>query len=236
MQEEYIRQFLTLRYRLIPYIYTYAHENYETGMPICRPMLIAFPNDANCNRDQWPRQYLFGEAFLVAPVCSDVAQMDVYLPSGETWVDYWTKEHYEGGQVIQVETTDLSKMPLFVRAGSIIPMRKECCWIDHDEVLDTLYLDIYPSNNSSFTLYEDDGVSLAYQQGAYATTKIACNATDDGVTVSVAPTVGNYRGKLACRSIITAPKNPVSIFERNDNPKGRTVIEVDQRNTNKEMR
>jgi alpha-glucosidase (family GH31 glycosyl hydrolase) len=202
VQENIIRKFLKLRYRLLPYIYTFAHENYETGMPICRPMLLAFQNDPNCNKDQWPRQYMFGKELLVAPVCEDTSSMDVYLPSGHQWIDYWTDQVYDGGQVIHVDTTDLSIMPLFVRAGSIIPMQKECCWVDHEDTLEPLYLDIYPSHDCGFTLYEDDCHSLAYQNGNFALTEIRCVKNKDSVTIALSPTAGEYTGKPALRTVI----------------------------------
>lgn len=192
VQEAIIRKFLKLRYRLLPYIYTFAHENYETGMPICRPMLLAFPNDPNCNQDQWPRQYMFGSELLAAPVCEDVQKMRVCLPAGCGWTDYWTGQHYEGGQIITVDVTDLSVMPLYLKDGAIIPMQEECSWIDHSDRLNTLYLDICPTADGSFTLYEDDGVSLAYQSGAFALTKIRCTAAEGSCLLTVGAAEGAY--------------------------------------------
>ena len=189
-----------LRYRLLPYFYTYCFEIWQQAMPLTRPMKLAYPNQ----RDELRMQYMLGEELLVAPVYKAAAdfpdnKMQVYLPAGEQWLDYWSKALYEGGQTI---TVDVSKgndkfLPLFVKRGAIIPMGPEIFWIDPAQHADPITLDIYPLANgqSSFTLYDDDGVSMQYQQDHYAQTAITVNASTKNITVTVGATKGDYEGK-----------------------------------------
>jgi alpha-glucosidase (family GH31 glycosyl hydrolase) len=163
-------------------------------------MKLAYPKQ----RDELRMQYMLGEEFLVAPVYKAAAdfpdnKMDVYLPAGEQWLDYWSKELHEGGQTIAVDVSkDNDKyLPLFVKRGAIIPMGPEIFWIDPAQHADPITLDIYPLANgqSSFTLYDDDGVSMQYQQDHYAQTEIMVNASTKNITVTVGATKGDYQGK-----------------------------------------
>ena len=201
--EEIIRTYLRFRYRLLPYLYTYAHVNYCTGLPICRPLLLAFPDDTGCNQDQWPGEYMFGEWLLVAPVCADTPRMKIYLPRGrgETWIDYWTQEAYTGGRTILYDTSDISRLPLFVRAGAILPSRKALLWIDPLRPDLVLTLDIYPFEQSAFTLYEDDGTTLHYQEGVCAMTPMVCKRNPDkSLQIEIGPTKGIYSKQASERT------------------------------------
>ena len=179
-----ITNILNLRYRLIPYIYSLAHEAYATGLPFTRPMLVEFPQDELCNQNQFPYQYMFGEALLVAPVYDNSGKRKVYLPEGFRWYDFFTGEILEGGQVVTADTTDLMKLPLFVKEGSIIPLQDERQWMAHGEKYDHLELLYYPGKPGTYTLYEDDGVTLDYQKGAFATTRFTVEETSDGLRFS----------------------------------------------------
>lgn len=214
--ENSIRKHRKLRYRLLPYIYSYAFENYLTGMPICRPMLLAYPDDYLCSSDTWPYQYMFGKEILVAPVYGDFKTMEIYLPRGYDWIDYWSKEKYKGGGVINYNTEDVEKLPLFVKAGAILPMRKEQNWIETGEIWDPLTLDIYPDSVSSFTLFEDDARSTNYQNGEYSKTVFECRQfTSEKITVNMSKSVGNYIGKPEKRTCILrvnlAKKEPIEV-------------------------
>ncbi|HSK74212.1 MAG TPA: TIM-barrel domain-containing protein [Pyrinomonadaceae bacterium] len=112
------RKFAKLHTSLFPYIYEAAHESRRTGMPIIRAMALAFPKDTEAAKHSF--QYLFGPDLLVAPMYQGGTYRTVYLPEGE-WIDYWTGKRFQGKQMIEVNAP-LDKMPLFVRAGSIIPM------------------------------------------------------------------------------------------------------------------
>ncbi|MBE6798938.1 MAG: DUF5110 domain-containing protein [Ruminococcaceae bacterium] len=201
VKEEGIKKVLELRYRLMPYIYTLAHETYATGVPFTRPMMVEFEDDDFCNENQFPLQYMFGSELLVAPVYSAASSRKVYLPQGYDWIDFWTGEVIKGGQIIEVDTTDLMKFPLYVKSGSIIPMQKESTSLSHGEKLDTLYLNIYPGNDYSYELYEDDGISLNYQKNIFATTTIRTQK-NDGITLNIASPVGEYKELPQERKIV----------------------------------
>lgn len=201
--ENSIRKTLQLRYRLLPYIYTLAHRQYETGFPMLRPMVLAYPNDPNCKFNRQRYEYMFGDAFLVAPVWADLNSMDIHLPKDSDWVDYWTKKVYAGGQTISYDTTDVDRFPLFVKVGSIVPMGPELEWIDPAKQSDPLTLDVYPgAQASSYELYEDDGLSTNYQTGAFAKTLIETSTTTDRETITVHASRGSYPGQLLQRKVV----------------------------------
>jgi alpha-D-xyloside xylohydrolase len=113
------REFDELRYQLIPYLYSLAHEAHRTGMPLIRPLVLEYQEDATTRDVQ--NQYLLGSALLVTPVLEEGAQsVRVYLPKG-TWYNFWTETPYEGGRWI-VAPTPLEWLPLFVKAGTIVPL------------------------------------------------------------------------------------------------------------------
>ena len=201
--EASIRKHHLLRYRLLPYLYSHALLNYRTGMPICRPMLLAFSGDAHCNADQWPYQYLFGSELLVVPVCADVTTLPIYLPSGGRWLDWWTGRVYEGGQVINHDVSDVNVLPLFLREGGVLPMQPECQWIESGAAPESLSLTVFApakGKSSRFELLEDDGTSLRYQGGEIATTPITCVADAVSLRIEVGSTAGAYRGMPAQRT------------------------------------
>jgi len=192
--EESIRKNRKLRYRLLPYIYSTAYETYRTGMPVCRPLLLAFPDDYRCNGDQWPYQYMFGRDILAAPVYGDFNTMEIYLPDGHQWVDFWSDEIYQGSKILQYNVSDITKLPLFIKAGAIIPMGQERNWID-PTILDTLTIHIYPYQKSVTTLYEDDGITTMYQNGFFTEQEIQCEKSGSGLHITLGDLQGDYRGK-----------------------------------------
>ena len=215
----------SLRYRLLPYIYTYCWQTWENAMPLTRSMAIAYPGENNTLK----YQYMFGDWFLVAPAYqSRMTAMNVYLPrgNGDRWIDYWTQTEYAGNQTIQVDATKNNYMyiPLFVRKGAIIPMGPQLYWIDPARPLDTMTLDVYPKSysqdtgKSSFTLYEDDGTTLAYQSGSHGLTPITCaRDANDYVTLTIGAMTGTYTGKPASRTVIAKinlhSKKPLSVTD-----------------------
>ncbi|RLM53464.1 alpha-xylosidase [Halobellus sp. Atlit-31R] len=114
------REYARLRYRLIPYVYTYAEIAARTGLPVVRPLVLEYQDDPTVHR--LDTQYLLGADLLVAPVFTDSGTRSVYLPEGE-WRDYWTGERYAGEQTVDVDVS-LEEMPIFVRAGSVVPQRE----------------------------------------------------------------------------------------------------------------
>ena len=149
-----IAKCLRERYRLLPYIYSMAAAISFQGSTLMRPLVFDFPDDEKALDRKY--EYMFGPALLVSPVTEPgVASWETYLPRTQGgWYDYHTGRHYDGGQTVRT-ATDKAGIPVFVRAGSIIP-------VSGDEVL------VYAGADGSFTLYEDDGTTLAYEQGEYS--------------------------------------------------------------------
>lgn len=151
---EIVRRYVRLRYQLFPYLYSAAHEASQNGMPIIRAMPLAFPGDPNTHDKDL--QYMYGSSLLVAPIYDEGNSRSVYLPDG-AWVDYWTKNVYEGSRNLTVHAP-LDTLPLFVRAGSVIPMMEAASRVPAGTV-DPLILEIYPHAHISGRLYEDEGVT-----------------------------------------------------------------------------
>lgn len=161
--EPICRRYLELRYRMLPYLYSVVRECTVTGMPIIRALWLHYPEDpvAVARGDV----YLWGPSILVAPVVERGATArQVYLPRG-AWIDYWTGEVLEGGREIS-RPVDLATMPLYVRAGSIIPMGPVKQYTA-DKVEEPLSVHIFPGSDCRFLLYEDDGVSFRYRAGEW---------------------------------------------------------------------
>ncbi|MET3826338.1 alpha-D-xyloside xylohydrolase [Sphingomonas sp. PvP055] len=164
--ERVARFYLELRYRLLPYTYALAAEASASGMPLIRPLVFDFPDDPKA-LDQ-VHAYMFGSAIHVAPVlAADVTTWDVYLPVSEGgWYDFWTNEHRAGGRTHTVPVT-LDRIPLHVRAGSILPLGP--VGQSTARLLGgPLDLMVYPGRDGTASLYEDDGLSYRYEQGAAA--------------------------------------------------------------------
>ena len=160
--EPICKKYLELRYQLMPYLYTAARENYDNGLPIMRALWIHYPTDSvavRCNSE-----YLWGRNMLVAPVTEKGATTKkIYLPEG-SWYDFWTNRRCEGNQSF-TRFVDLPTLPLYVRAGTILPVAPVRQYVDEPvSAPDTLR--IYPGADGTYDLYEDDGNSLGYQQAA----------------------------------------------------------------------
>jgi len=205
--ERIVRDATRLRYRLMPYLYTLAWENHRTGLPLARPLFFADPTDARLHG--YTDAYLLGASLLVAPVLEEGARTkDVVLPAG-TWVEWDTGTAYAGGQTVTLDAP-LDRIPMLVETGSIIPMRPVASHTGAQPA-DTLALRVYPDADApaSFALHEDDGLTLDYQDGAYATTSIRqrWQARGDGtqdLVLSVGAAVGTYEGQPAARTVQAA--------------------------------
>jgi alpha-D-xyloside xylohydrolase len=166
--EPILEKYLKLRYELMPYIYSLAYHTYETGAPYMRALFMDFPHDPKVAdiRDE----YMFGPAFLVAPVTEQGAtSRSVYLPSGSDWYNYWTHERVRGGQSIQVDAP-IETLPLFVRAGSIVPTGEAI--ESTRQVQKIAKVQIYPGADADFTLCDDDGATYAYEKGESRITRL----------------------------------------------------------------
>jgi alpha-D-xyloside xylohydrolase len=180
-----------LRYRLLPYIYTAAADTFHRDGTIMRGVGMDFPEDAAAAdlRDQ----FLFGKAFLVAPVTQYQARTrPVYLPAGADWYDFATGRKQSGGKSVQADAP-LARMPLFVRAGSIVPVGPV---IQYSAEVPgaplTLY--VFTGTDGSFELYEDDGVSYGYEKGAF--TRIPLRYDSAKGTLTIGARTGSYPGMV----------------------------------------
>jgi alpha-D-xyloside xylohydrolase len=154
-----------LRYRLLPYIYTLAADTWFRDGTIMRGLVMDFPADPAVRRID--DEYMFGPAFLVAPVTAFKARSrPVYLPLGAAWYDFHSGRRFEGGQRIEADAP-YERMPLFVRAGSIVPIGPT---IQHsgEKPGAPITLNVYTGADGTFSLYEDDGTSLQHEKGAYS--------------------------------------------------------------------
>lgn len=201
-----------LRYRLIPYIYSNYYRMYKTGTPLMQALVLQYPEDPNTYTID--DQYFFGKDLLVCPVTVKGAKTrTLYLPEG-AWYDYWSGEKIEGGRYINV-VTPLEKMPVYARAGAIIPMQPEMNYTGEKPV-DPLTLDIYPSSASYYELYEDDGLTLDYQHGVYALTKIEYRQNNDFASVDIYSPEGTFQ--LSDRTLVITlhtDRKPLKITANN---------------------
>jgi alpha-D-xyloside xylohydrolase len=166
--EPILEKYLKLRYQLMPYIYSLGYKTYQTGAPFMRALFMDFPNDPLVAdiRDE----YMFGPAFLVAPVTEQGAtSRQVYLPAGIDWYNYWTNERVHGGQTIRADGP-IDVLPLFVRAGSIVPLGSAIENTTQEQKIEKVR--VYPGADGEFTLYSDDGKTYAYEKGDFKTTRL----------------------------------------------------------------
>lgn len=196
-KEDIVREMIRLRYKLFPYNYTMAHLAYGSGVPLCRPLILEYPDDPNvCDESS---AYMWGDDFLVAPVVKPGETIkSFYLPKGK-WIDFWSDRVYRGGRNVTVPAP-IDHIPLFVKSGSVIPFHPPS-----EESADTVELAIYPDSaiSSHFQLYEDDGKTLGYQRGLFATTLFEEDARSDGsassIHIHIGVTKGYYTGKPSHR-------------------------------------
>jgi alpha-glucosidase (family GH31 glycosyl hydrolase) len=198
------RRYIQLRERLLPYFYTYAATAHRTGVGMVRPLWLEYPDDPATVREEVKYEFLAGEAFLVAPVYDDrMARDGIYLPAG-TWTDYWTGEAHHGPVRLHDYPAPLDRLPLFVKGGSIIPMWPEgtLSWMTRDT--GQLDLDVYPDGHSTFTLYEDDGVTRRYADGEYSQQTF----TVDNRHLTIGAADGRYSGQASARRYLVRVHRP----------------------------
>jgi alpha-glucosidase (family GH31 glycosyl hydrolase) len=189
------KTYITLRYQMIPYIYSYARIAQATGMPMARPMFLEDQDNATA----WQKdlQYMWGKEMLVAPNCSDGNNtVSVWLPAGD-WYDFFDDTKHDGNTTENVSAAT-GEIPVFVKAGAVIPtapFAKSTFFIDNEMLL----IHVYTGADGAFTLYEDDGVTEAFRTaGASRMTDIRYTDADLGVAISAAQ--GSYDGAPANRA------------------------------------
>ena len=163
---EIARNFIVLRYKLMPMLYSLAYEAHKEGMPLQRPMAFHYPHDPKVYDGAFENQFLIGESWLVVPCPAGQNYVKLYLPEGR-WYDVYSDTLYEGGQELVYETP-LYKLPIFVKAGAVIPMTETGINV-YDKADAPLELHAYcdAAANSSFRLYDDDGRTYDCEQGEY---------------------------------------------------------------------
>lgn len=193
-----IVKFIKLRYRLLPYIYSWAANAYFDDETIMRGFLFDFANDEIAKNID--NEYMFGDAFLVRPVTKPMYykpnsekipvtdySSTVYLPKGTKWYDFWSNEVAIGGQTVDV-STPIDKMPIFVKAGSIIPTSDEIQYADQKQGK-VNEITIYAGADGEFKLYNDDGDNYSYENGNYS--RIFMNYQDEGHKLILDQVIGN---------------------------------------------
>ena len=177
--EPVAKKYSELRYQLMPYTYTLAWEARESGLPLMRAMWLHYPDDERARG--LGTQYLWGRDLLVAPVFTKGAKTrEVYLPKGD-WYDWWTNARSAGGQAVNREV-DLATMPIYVRAGAIIPVDPVRQYTA-EPVKEPTTLKVYRGADGQFTLYEDDGISQEYLKGRGSWTRLAWNDRAQQLTI-----------------------------------------------------
>lgn len=187
-------KYIKLHYRLVPYLYSTAHQIVVNGESFMNSLPFSFENDAKGYDVK--DEYMLGQSILVAPVVRDgVTSRDVYLPEGQQWFDFWTGERYNGGQTIN-RKTPMNIIPVFMKAGTIMPWGPKVQYTS-EKPWDDIEIRVYPGADGHFTLYEDEGDNYNYEQGAY--TEIPFTWNDDAQTLTIGQRKGSYDGMLKNR-------------------------------------
>jgi alpha-D-xyloside xylohydrolase len=181
--EPILEKYLRLRYQLLPYIYSLGYFSHQTGAPFMRGLFMDFGNDPKVASIS--DEYMFGPALLIAPVTEQgVTSRDVYLPGGADWYNFWTNERIHGGQHMTM-AAPIDKIPIFVRAGSILPLGAAIESTNEKQAITELR--IYPGADSDFTLYSDDGTTYAYETGKSEITHLHWSDAEGKLQHSGAP-------------------------------------------------
>lgn len=246
------RLYLKLKAQMMPYSYTLAAaaanintQNQDQGYPMIRSMFLEYPNDEYAYSKDMQYQYMWGDSFLVAPIYQntqmqengDDVRHNIYLPGGESqiWIDYFTGKQYRGGQVLNYFDAPLWKLPLFVKNGAIIPMYEE--HNNPEKKTETnpggldkskRIIEFYPSGQTQFYLYEDDGKSVTnttkeengygkvdnIDYNGHVTTKITSSVEQNKAILTLEPSTGSYQDYQANKDttfIVNVSQKPSSI-------------------------
>lgn len=193
-----MRNAILLRYSLIPYLYTESRRTYDTGVSLCRPMYYEFPEAEEAYR--FKGQYMFGERMIVAPITDSLdadtllATKRIWLPEGE-WIEWQTGASLRGPVTVK-RTFALDEIPVYVRAGTILPMQLET---KPDSVAGRIVFQVFPGDTGEYRMYDDEGNSTRYQRGEFAWTRVRTSSVKDGMKLEIFPTEGSYSGMPGSR-------------------------------------
>ena len=208
---ELVREYFTLRMRLIPYLYTYGWQAHRRSLPLLRPLYLEWPDLAEAYRHS--HEYYFGAQMLVAPVLRADGKRTVYLPPGG-WIDFFSGKRYRGGNTFTARYA-VAATPVFVREGAIVPEQAAAAGGQAKVTSGELAINVYGEGNSRFDLYEDDGISLDYERGAYALTAMTYRTSAAGHRLVIGPTTGSFAGQQEARGYelrIHTARRPAAIF------------------------
>ena len=188
--QKILTNFINLRYRLLPYIYSLSHKVRSEGYTLMRSLVFDFIKDKAVHNIK--DQFLLGN-IMVCPVTeADASKRKVYLPNGCDWFDFWTGKKYSGGQSISA-AAPIDKIPLFVKGGTILPLA-EVMQFSSEKPLDTIELRIYPGKDGEYILYQDEGDNYNYEKGKYSTIQFNYNYEKNSLIID--KTQGAYNGML----------------------------------------
>ncbi|MBI3553761.1 MAG: DUF5110 domain-containing protein [Elusimicrobia bacterium] len=204
--EDSMRTSFHLRSELFPYTYSSVWQGQDQSLPLLRPLYLEYPEDERAYRN--PQEYLYGDAFLAAPVVAPgkgpkhVSSQRVWLPEG-TWYDWFSGARYEG-PLEREFSADISSFPLFVRGGVPIALQPYAPRMA-GAALKTLLVRAYmgaADQRGATALYEDDGLTTAYSTGAYCLTGLQYSRENDGITLTITPGAGRFRGQPGSRTYV----------------------------------
>ncbi len=188
---------IDLRYRLIPYMYSYERQAHETGVGIVRPLFWDFPKDDG-KLAEITDEWMFGESLLAAPILGEgQSRRSIYLPTGQ-WFDYFRGQQYEGGKsiVYPVNPETWSDIPLFIRAGAILPTQDVQQYVGERPVT-RVFVEVFPTAaETSFNYYDDDGITYAYEKGAFFEQRLSTSDNGTAVRFDTAAPTGTYKPPL----------------------------------------
>jgi alpha-D-xyloside xylohydrolase len=186
-----IEKYINLRYQLLPYIYSTAWDVTANQSSMMRGLVMDFPKDKNALDIN--DEYMFGKSLLVSPVTlSAISSKETWLPAGADWYDFWTAEKFSGGNKVSRQTP-LDIMPLYVKAGAVIPVGPAVQYAE-EKKWDNLEIKVYPGANGKFVLYEDEHDNYNYERGVYSTITFAWD--DAKKTLTISDRNGSFPGML----------------------------------------
>lgn len=232
------RQALLHKNRIVPYVYTYLAKAYDSGAPVVRPLVYNYPEDRATWGEETKYQFILGDDFLVAPVYNSMKlnkgwKKNIYLPEG-LWIDYRDGRRVQGPVTLPAVPITLEDIPVFVRAGAIVPMYPEMLVLG-DKPFDPITLDLYPNPagaTDTFVLYEDDGETQAHRYGQSSTQKFTLSSRADEragyIRVELGKIEGYYKGMPEARGyelvIHTRAKPTAVVFQNDDGTLGQEIL------------
>lgn len=197
-----------LRYRLMPYIYSLAGQTFHNDYTLMRGLIMDFPDDKMVTSVN--DQYMFGPALLINPVTKyGASQREVYLPHGKGWYDLYSGRFFEGGKKIEANAP-YERMPVFVKAGSIIPTGVDIQYTNQ-KPKEPITLYVFTGANASFTLYDDEGTNYNYENGKFSQTELTYNEVKR--TLTIGNTKGSFKGmvnKRTLRIVVISAQKPLA--------------------------